>query len=47
MVSILRAALFEDTFNMKSPSEARNKIEASAARWRAKVAAIPELAKLS
>lgn len=41
------AALFKDTFNMNSPSEARKKIEAIAARWRAKVAAHPELAKLS
>lgn len=32
---------------MNSPSEARKKIEAIAARWRAKVAANPELAKLS
>lgn len=32
---------------MMTPEEARKKIEAGAARWRAKVAANPELAKLS
>jgi hypothetical protein len=47
MVIMLPADLFEDTINMNSPPEARKKVEAAAARWRAKVAANPELAELS
>lgn len=47
MVIMLPATSFEGTINMNSPSEARKKIEAVAARWRAKVAANPELLELS